>query len=420
VTPVPGWLADPALGDFWAVVARRLERRGRVATGTVRVAVTDAAVRRAVTGLTGRAAPGRQAVVDLAELDADLRRRAGLGLVRVVEELVGPVRDRPADRAARRAARQDPVAAAVDHWRCRPDLRGQPWVPAWAESLAGDGTILRRGVAGEDLVAALDLVARLVAGEFAGRRRTEVAARATGDAHALDEGRLPAALVVRALAARRGIAAPEHPAGRRDLWEEVGVAVDRVSTTCLIVGLVPDPGADPAAGAAPVGDPGRHRWSAAADAGDPVHVTGWDLDRTSGWRPHLDVGDVLVTENPTVLEAFARQRPGIPVVCVNGHPRGVVLELLARVRPHAALRCHGDFDVAGLHIVRRLVDACGVLPWRMSAADYRAAARPTMPALLGEVPETPWDPDLHAGMAGARVAVHEEVVLDDLLDSWPS
>lgn len=407
-TRVPPWVADPALGDVWRAVARRLERSGRVATGVVRVPVEDPAARRAVAGLLGRPVPARWATVDLAELDADLRGRAGLSLLHVVEVLVGPVRDRAAERAAREAARRQPVEDVLDHWRSRPELSGDAWVPGWAEALAADGTVLKRNVTGADLAAALDLVQALAAGQFAGRRRTEVAAQVLGDAHGLDEGRLVTALVVRALAARRGGPAPDTATGRRDLWEDVGVSVDRVSTSCLVVGVVPDDEV-PAAG--------RDRWIAAADAGGPVHVTGWDLDRTSGWRPHRPGSDVLVTENPTVLEAFARHRPGVPVVCVNGHPRAVVIDVLGRLTG-AALRYHGDFDVAGLHITNRLVGACRVEPWAMTRSDYDAAALPTMPPLTGPVPPTPWDPSLATGMSEVGVAVHEEVVLDDLLGRW--
>ncbi|MGF1647376.1 MAG: TIGR02679 domain-containing protein [Kineosporiaceae bacterium] len=404
----PPWVSDPALGGLWRAVAHRLERTGRVPTGTVRVPLADGAVRRAVTGLTGRPVPGGTATVDLAELDADLRRRAGSGLVQVVETLVGPVRDRPAERAARDAARRGPVEEVLARWRSRPDLAAQSWVPEWAELLAADGTVLKRGVTGADLLVALDLVARLAAGELAGRRRTEVAARVLGDAHALDEGRLLTALVVRALAARRGLGAlPDTAAGRRDLWEAVGVSVDRVSTSCLVVGLVPA-----------AGTPGRGRWVAAADRGDPVHVTGWDLDRTAAWRPHAGAAEVLVTENPTVLEAFARHRPGVPVACVSGHPRAVVLELLARI-DGATLRYHGDFDAAGLHIAHRLAVEHGLMPWAMSARDYAVAARASMPPLTGALPPTPWDPALAVRMAEVGVAVHEEVVLDDLLTRWP-
>lgn len=408
MTAVPPWIADPALSDLWRAVARRLERAGHVATGLVRVSVVDPAARRAVTGLLGRPVPARWATVDLTELDADLRRRAGLSLLQAVEALVGPVRDRPAERAAREAARRQPVEVLLDHWRSRAEPGDDEWVPDWAESLAVDGTILKRKVTGTDLVVALDVVAGLVAGQFAGRRRTEVAAQAVGDAHGLDEGRLLTSLVVRGLAARRGTPVPDSAAGRRDLWEEVGVSVDQVSTTCLVVGVVPDDDAGPAS---------RNRWIAAAEAGDPVHVTGWDLDRTSGWRPHDPASRVLVTENPTVLEAFARYRPGVPVVCVNGHPRAVVIELLARLAG-VTLRYHGDFDVAGLHITNRLVDQCAVVPWLMTRADYEAAALPTMPALAGHVPSTPWDRALAPRMADVGVAVHEEVVLDDLLRRW--
>lgn len=57
----------------------------------------------------------------------------------------------------------------------------------------------------------------------------------------------------------------------------------------------------------------------------------------------------------------------------------------------------------------------GARPWRMSAADYLAAARPDLRALAGRPAPSPWDPALAEAMAEAGVAVEEEVVADQLV-----
>ncbi len=78
---------------------------------------------------------------------------------------------------------------------------------------------------------------------------------------------------------------------------------------------------------------------------------------------------------------------------------------------------HGDFDPDGVAITARL-HAAGVVPWRMTAADYTgalaAAARAgvELREITGPVPPTPWDPELQRVMTHA---VDEERVMDGLL-----
>ena len=193
------------------------------------------------------------------------------------------------------------------------------------------------------------------------RLRTELAASVAGDAHALDDGRPLAALVLRGLVAD----VPRTVAGRRDVWESVGVLADTVSTSVLTLGL------------RPVAEGTREAaLRAAADVGDPVHLTPWSLRRLD---PGLGPERVLVVENPSVLEAFAVAHAGrFPVVCTSGWPSRVAIELLQRLG--APLAYHGDFDWRGVEI-------CG---WLHSAD----------------------------AMAERAVAVHEEQVVGSLLAAW--
>lgn len=84
------------------------------------------------------------------------------------------------------------------------------------------------------------------------------------------------------------------------------------------------------------------------------------------------------------------------------------------------LHHHGDLDWPGVDIANRLVARCGVLPGRMTAADYEAAGRPGdgLP-LTGRPAEPSWDADLGAAMRRLGMAVHEEQVVADLLTGWP-
>jgi len=229
------------------------------------------------------------------------------------------------------------------------------------------------------------------------RLRTELAASVTGDAHALDDGRHLTAIVLRALVAE----VPSSTAGRRAVWEGVGVLADTVSTSVLTLGLRPR------------ADGARERaLHAAADVGDPVPVTPWLLRRM---EPAVGPRQVLVVENPAVLEAFAVRHGGrFPIVCTSGWPSHVAVDLLHRLG--AAMSYHGDFDWRGVEICSWLQQQAGIVPWRMTEQDYRAA--PGGGPLEGRPATTPWDPPLADSMAERGVAVHEEQVIGSLLDSW--
>jgi len=72
------------------------------------------------------------------------------------------------------------------------------------------------------------------------------------------------------------------------------VSPDLVSSTCLCLGLAPGDGSSVAARLGGAG-------------GDPLHVTAWDLQRSSAvWRAGAPV---LVCENPRVLEARMSRVP---------------------------------------------------------------------------------------------------------------
>jgi uncharacterized protein (TIGR02679 family) len=393
---ISAWLDDPGLRRVWVVLRERLEARGLRAEGRVVLDGLSREERHAVAGLLGRSVTRERVSVDLADLDADLAVRSGVGgLVAVVEHATGaPLRDRPEERARHAAQRDAPIELA------RTLLTGKPWLDAWIQDVRRSGLLARATDATAAVRAAAAAMARLSApGDPAGLSRTELAVAAGGHAHALDDGTTAAALVLRALAAQAGEPVPTTTSARRDLWERSGVRIDLVSATCLTLGLRGRAG------------PVAARLDLAADAGDPLHLTAWDLRRCTLRVPEV----VLVCENPRVLEAVAERGGGWPVVCTSGQPALVVLDVLGALQG-AELRYHGDFDWAGVAIANRLIAATGVTPWRMSAADYeRGLAGATLP-LVGASVEAVWDAELGASMRHHGVAVHEEAVLPDLLD----
>ena len=148
---------------------------------TTRLTALDRATRHALSGVLGRPLVGDVPLV-LADVSALLESRAGLTLEQVVVAATGPLRDRAAEQALRAAPLE--VLAAVD--------------PAWAEDVRRSGLLTR--VPDAEVVARHAVAVRALLPASPVRLRTELAVAVTGDAHALDEGRALAAVVLRGLA----------------------------------------------------------------------------------------------------------------------------------------------------------------------------------------------------------------------------
>lgn len=406
------WVSDPGLDLLWTAARDRLERNGLQPRGVVALTDLDRPARHALSGLLGRTVVQDHHRVNLALLDEVLRERSGAaGLLAVLEILGGPLRNRAAERSDRAASREAPYIAAREWLRNHPEVAGQPWIEQWLTAVRRSGVAARSGDPAL-VVRALQVLAELPAtGRDAGDHRyspmarNEVAARATGNAHALDDDSPLPLLVLRALALIAGVHAPNGSVAKRALWEQFGVSADALSSTCLALGL------------APLGSSGvARRLAIAAGGRDPVHLTSWDLAKDpllvpAGTR-------VLVCENPRVLEAIAQSPVDtVAVVCTSGVPGLVTLDVLDRLaRSGANLAYHGDFDWPGLAMANRLVARLGCHPWLMAEADYLAGVRPDGPILTGKAVTASWDAALAPAMRAHAVAVHEEAVLPRLLN----
>lgn len=233
--------------------------------------------------------------------------------------------------------------------------------------------------------------------------RAVLAATLLGDAHALDDDRPVAGLVLRALAPAAD--RPGDAAARRQRWADAGVLVGELGGPVLALGLPGDPST--VAG---------RLLEVAAEAGEPVHLTARQLLRAP---PDLDVrgATVFVCENPSVVAAAADAlgRGCAPLVCVGGHPSVAVAALLGGcAAARAQLAYHGDFDWGGLRIAGGVLRRFDAVPWRLSTADYLAAADRGGP-LTGTPATSGWDPDLAPALLRRGRRVEEELVLDDLL-----
>ncbi|MEX0657509.1 MAG: TIGR02679 family protein [Egibacteraceae bacterium] len=408
-------LGDPALAWLVERVRRRLAAGGAL-SGTATLRAPTSAQREALDRLLGRRPTrgGGALTVRLDDLDAVVAH-AGLagGLAEAVQALGGPVLDERARQAA--AARAwdqvwDDAGARVG---------ADPALGAWLDRLRADGLVRR--LAGGDPADGARLLDQAVAVAAclpaAGMPLAELAAQATGDSHALDAGAPVGTLAVRAAAAVGGVGAWDGARGRRDAWAAVGVLCDELSAPVLTLNL-------PTAATARAATAGARTPSASigatdralavhAEAGEPYRLSVRQLLRDP---PALTTTAVFVCENPTVVAAAANRlgAASAPLVCVEGHVRTAARLLLGRLAAAGApLAYHGDFDWAGLRIATTVIAGHGAQPWRLTAADYRAA--PPGPPLRGTPADAAWDPDLAPAMRRRGHGVHEEQVLDTLL-----
>lgn len=345
-------------------------------------------------------AAGRTRTLAVARLATAL----GGDLRPVVEELRGPMRDRYAERDADARQRE-----ALWAWLSS-SVAGLPVFSCPESAQTWVDRVRRSGVTGGDVDAhrrrlevAVEVLCRLPA---SGVTLASLAADVTGDAHVLDAGRRIGRLVVDALAVSAGTEPGPDGAAVRALWEQVGVVVDPLSSTALILGIR-------CSGSHPLAT----MLATAADVGEPVVVT---LSQLTRW-PFLPAGEtrsVLVVENPAVVNEAATAGFRVPMLCTGGWPSVAALTLLRPLLAAGiAVHQHADFDPAGLRITSWLRNHLGTTPWEMTAGAYRGALDlvPDSPPIVGDVPDTPWDPALAELMRQERRAIHEEAIRRRLL-----
>lgn len=398
---------DPELARIWRAVHGRLEATGgAVASVSVTLrAVTDTE-RRRIDLLFGTRSRARDLRVPLDRLAAVLAANTGATLEAVVTRAVGPLRDRPGERAGREAA-----AAEVWELWCGHEAAASPAVREWLEGVRSTGRWRRLDDPRAQMRSALDVLARLPLALRLGR--SQLAASVVGDAHALDDGAPVGRLVLSALAHASGDPdAVRTAASRRALWRGVGVYLDTSASAVLTVGLRPLP-RGPATEAAA-------RW---ADSGTPLRVPLAALE-AEVWC--VASGTVVsVCENPAVVEAAATHLGAAcpAVVCVEGQPSVAARSLLSGlIDGGAEMRYHGDFGAGGITIANTVIGEMSARPWRFCTEDHAMALasldadRIGLPPLRGgSVPEASWDRDLALAIEACGVEVEEEHVLDLLV-----
>lgn len=394
------FLADPSLDPLWLGVAAALDRNGMTWRGRLTLPeLTPEGRRRLGIVIERPVLPGRRTVL-LADVACGVERITGADLVEALGWFGHAPKGRREALRARQAATQErrtALEAVAEEL-----LPVASWLPGWADAAWRDG--LLAGRTADEVDGLVRRVVEIVSLGGAGRSRTEIAAHVLGDAHALDSSTAFATLVTRALAERVG------PGSERTVWERAGMPPDLVSAPVLTWGL-------PLFGEGAVAVTARAMTNAAL----PLHLSAVAL------RDHtLRVPEgtpVLVVENPRLVENAAQRRLAAAMLCTNGNATVAPTEAIAALRSGGALlRYHGDFDVPGLAMTKRAHDM-GCTPFLMSERDYRtalavaAAHGVTLPQDSAAAPPTPWDPALAEVFAAHRLIVHEERVMDEILEA---
>jgi uncharacterized protein (TIGR02679 family) len=407
------YLGQRALVRPLARARAQVERLGRVG-GSVLLDELTPEEAHALSGLLAtlsrRARPraGHPFRLRLGDLDLALRAtRFQLQLADALELIGPPLESRPRRRALAQAASAQRWSVLLAHPLCR----REPAARAWVQSLRDRGSLDRAtGGGGAALLGeALDLGVRLPSSPPI--ERTRLATELAGDPHALDDERALARLMLSQLAFRTGSPRPALAPERRALWERFGVIGHRAAADVLTLGLRPLPGG-PLARSLLLLSGGHVRVTVGQLAVEPLR-----------FPPGLDV---FLCENETVLTA-AESRLGPdapPLLCTGGWPNSAVSMLLhALSAVEARLRFHGDFDWDGVRIAVSMRERFGAAPWSFDAPSYRAGVRRhrahTRP-LEGLPAVAQSHPELVEAMKDVGLELHEEAVLDELLDDLGS
>ncbi|WP_043769169.1 TIGR02679 family protein [Algiphilus aromaticivorans] len=382
-------------GDALAGLRRRLARRCLKANADAfTLGGLSDIERSAMEGLLGRPARTASSMrLSLSALDEALAR-AGLAtdLRSALEALDGPLIDPAAQRLAEERLWQKAFETVV-----QPQLRslcasakGRRLIKRLADGPDSAATLLKRAEA---------VLARL---PEQGLPLARLAAETLGDAHALDNGRPEATLV---LGATLPAEEQDEDARARDRWARLGVAMNALARPVLALNL-------PAASDTPSGAIADR----ARELGEPIHLSLRGLLRCPpNW---LVAGQaVYVCENPSIV-AIAADRFGDhapPMFCTDGMPAAAQRTLLRQLSDAGAgLRYHGDYDWDGLRIANFVIDRFGARPWRFGAVHYRP--RESGRVLEGTPVVATWDTELAPAMQRAGKVLEEEAVVDDLLD----
>lgn len=382
---------------WWRQRVRTEIEAGRPIPATITRQDPTEAEREAANRLLGT--PGAAGPIRLRSADIELiLREAGIAdqIRPSIASLDGPLIDRAAQREA------DETAWNAIHNEAAASLAAL-CPSADLQSVVQSGTLKRLSANQPEgarllLTQAVSVMTRLR--DRQPLHLAELAAIASGDAHALDRDTALGRLVLRLL----GHGKEDGVLAWRSAWQALGVLVDTVSASTLVLNL-------------PVTADTKLARVCASMRGEPLRFTARQLERE---QTAFSVQDavVFVCENPTVVAAAANALGDRcpPLVCVDGRATTPSLLLLRQLaRDGATLRYQGDADWPGIAIAADLRRHVDLQPWRLTSEDLPHMADRPGPPLEGQRIETPWDSALADALAHRGRALHEETLLDLLL-----
>jgi uncharacterized protein (TIGR02679 family) len=389
---------------------RRRMSRGQRLTGKVHLRGTSPNERAAIDKLFGRLPTrGESLTVDLDTLTQILSHaRACDSLEQAVVAICGPV----ADERLLWLSRQKEWEQV---WlRARSRVEGNAAGLRWFDDLNASGLLKR--LAEDDPHVATTLLSQGVSiveqAPYAAVRLAELAAQITGNSHALDTGQPLATLVIRLARQFAESARWKTTAERRDAWEVLGVLCDELSAPVLVLNLRAD--SESLTGRA---------LNLHAAAGEPYRISVRQLRRNPpAFDPTTSGSVVFVCENPTVVDVAANKLGCScrPLVCIDGQPKTASRLLLDHLATAGIrLQYHGDFDWDGIRIGNTVMRRHGATSWRFNASDYGEASE-SEHALKGGAVTADWDAGLARLMVSVGKCIHEENVLNSLLDDLVS
>ena len=366
-------LRDPSTEFLVDRLVARFEKGQPLTTGILRIANASPEQRSAIDNLLGRKSTvGPHVSLPLEKLPAtedELRA--------ILEKLRGPLTDH-SDRRRRLAEAWDAVF-----------LRWTDKLPFLAGARA-DGSLKRLSRDPDHAEELLKTVYRIISEAPHDKLfLATLAARLTGDSHALDRNKPLSTLVLRASG---------NP-DRRTAWSDLGVVIDDLSAPALCLNL-------------PAVKLPWITWH--CENGEPYFLP-WRQIQT--FQPAPGIAKVFVCENPAIVSEAATRlgRDSHPLICTNGNPNSTVKALLDTLTAaDIPLHIRADFDWPGVRIVDDLCGTPTAIPWRMTPSDYQncGATRP----LTGTPPPATDMPELVKAMTTRSLAAYEEDLVDRLID----
>lgn len=213
------------------------------------------------------------------------------------------------------------------------------------------------------------------AGEYRwqGIRLAVLAARATGNPHALDRQNTTGTLLSYVLCRRDGSEFPVNARQWKELYDRNGIWVDELSSTVAAYGvhLMTEEGLHPA-------------YEGYCSRREPCVISLANL--ACGIRAFGESERIYVVENEMVFSELVERLSGDPVtlLCTSGQPRTAayrLMDLLCEGNERISFWYAGDMDPEGLDIAQRIYNSFPgrVHIWRMSGEDYeRTISRETV------------------------------------------